>query len=530
MPNSNKHQVKIYDTTLRDGNQARNISFSLEDKIAIAKKLDELGIHYIEGGWPNKTNPVDLQFFQDIKKHDLKNSKIAAFGSTRAPNNKPEDDSILNSLVESGASVLTIFGKTWDLHVTEIIKCGLDENLAMIEDSIAFLKKNCEEVFFDAEHFFDGYKNNSEYAIKALEAAKNGGADCLVLCDTNGGCLPSEYKEIVEAVKERFPDTDIGVHNHNDTGCAVANSVVGVESGAVHVQGTINGIGERCGNADLCSIIPNCEIKLGNQVIGKESLAKLTEASLYVNEIANIHHNSHFPYVGQAAFAHKGGAHIDGVLKVSYSFEHVSPEVVGNERIFILSDQSGGATIVEKLKRFYPNIDKKDPLINTLLLKVKEKESLGYQFEVAEGSFELLAKKINGDYKDPFEVRGYRVIEEKRNGNDPYSEATIKVVAKDKAVHTAAEGDGPVNALDNAIRKALIKFYPELATVQLIDYKVLVIEGDSGTSSKVRVLIQSGDGSSSWGTVGVSENIIEASWIALIDSLNYKLMKEGISD
>ncbi len=519
-------QIKIYDTTLRDGNQDRNISFSLEDKLIIAKKLDELGVHYIEGGWPNASNPTDLQFFEEIRKVDLKHAKIAAFGSTRGLNITADEDPILKSLIDSKASVITIFGKTWDLHVTDIIKTTLAENLLMIEESISYLKKHCEEVVFDAEHFFDGYKSNSEFALSALDAAVRGGADCLVLCDTNGGMMPSEYGEIVSIVCKRFPGVEIGIHNHNDSGCAVANAIAGFEAGSTHVQGTINGIGERCGNADLCTIIANIELKLGYESIGKENLLKLTETSLFVNEVANIQHNSHLPYVGQAAFAHKGGAHIDGVLKKSISFEHVKPEVVGNERTLILSDQSGGATVVEKLKKIYPEIDKKDPLVKEILFKVKEMESQGYQFEVADGSFKLLAKKIKGDYQEPFVIQSYRVIEEKRNGVEPYSEATIKVYANDKVVHTAAEGDGPVNALDNAIRKALTKFYPQLASIHLKNYKVIVIEGDSGTSSKVRVIIESSDGNEVWGTVGVSENIIEASWIALIDSINYKLMKE----
>ena len=520
-------QIQIYDTTLRDGNQDRNISFSLEDKLIIAQKLDELGVHYIEGGWPNASNPTDLQFFKEVKKLDLKNSKIAAFGSTRGLNTSADNDPILRSLVESEAKVITIFGKTWDLHVTDIIKTTLDENLAMIKESITYLKKYCDEVIFDAEHFFDGYRSNPEYALAALGAALDGGVDCLVLCDTNGGLMPTEYAEIVKTVVAKYPAAAIGLHNHNDSGCAVANAIAGFEVGAMHVQGTINGIGERCGNADLCTIIANIELKLGKESIGKENLKKLTETSLFVNEVANIQHNSHLPYVGQAAFAHKGGAHIDGVLKKSISFEHVKPEVVGNERTLILSDQSGGATVVEKLKKIYPEIDKSDPIVKDILYKVKEMESQGYQFEVADGSFRLLAKKIKGDYAEPFTIQGYRVIEEKRNGGEPYSEATIKVFANDKVVHTAAEGDGPVNALDNAIRKALTKFYPQLADVHLKNFKVIVIEGDSGTSSKVRVTIESSDGNEVWGTVGVSENIIEASWIALIDSINYKLMKES---
>jgi 2-isopropylmalate synthase len=397
----------------------------------------------------------------------------------------------------------------------------------MIEQSVAYLKRSVDEVIFDAEHFFDGYKNHPEYAVKALEAALNGGASWLVLCDTNGGCLPLEYHAIVEKMVARFGSI-IGVHNHNDTGCGDANSIVGVQAGATQVQGTINGIGERCGNANLCSVIANLELKLGRHCIGRENLKKLTETAMFVSEVANIHHNSHLPYVGQSSFAHKGGAHIDGMLKSQMSFEHIDPEWVGNERLYVLSDQSGTATVVEKLKKYYPNIDKSDVRVREILNKVKKMESDGYQFEVAEASFRLLAQREIEGVTLPFTIQSYRVIEEKKAGVLPVSEATIQVIADGRRVHTAAEGDGPVNALDNALRKALLDFYPVLADMHLTDYKVLVIEGRNGTAAKVRVLIQSGDGQEVWGTVGVSENIIEASWIALIDSIQYKLAKSGI--
>jgi 2-isopropylmalate synthase len=518
--------IKIFDTTLRDGNQARGISLSLGDKIQIAKKLDELGIHYIEGGWPNPTSPTDLQFFERIKKEKLKNSRVTAFGSTRRPNNTPQEDAILSTLVASKMPVLTIFGKSWDLHVTEVIKTTLDENLRMVGDSVAYLKKNCEEVIYDAEHFFDGYKNNPDYAIKTLIAAADNGADCIVLCDTNGGCLPYEFQDIYEKVAKQVT-VPLGVHTHNDAGCAVANAMVAARLGTTHIQGVMNGFGERCGNANLCTIIPNLKLKLGIDVISDEQLRKIKEISVFISEIANVSHDQRQPYVGEAAFSHKGGAHIDGVMKVAKSFEHVDPALVGGARQYILSDQSGGSTIVEKLKKLKPDVNKKDPEVTKLLGHVKEMEHQGYQFEAAEGSFNLLMKKELDLYKEEFKFLGFRVIEELTTDGNLYSEATIKVQAFGKIEHTAADGNGPVSALDHAIRKALIKFFPSLASVHLVDYKVRVLDGREGTNAKVRVLIISTDGEEYWGTIGVSENIIEASWIALIDSLNYKLAKNN---
>ncbi|MEW6040875.1 MAG: citramalate synthase, partial [Elusimicrobiota bacterium] len=441
-------------------------------------------------------------------------------------NCKAEEDDILKCLVETAAPVLTIFGKSWDLHVTKVIKTTLEENLKMIEESVSYLKKRCEEVIYDAEHFFDGYKKNPEYAMKTLKAAINGGAEWIVLCDTNGGCLPIEYGEVFKKVKSAL-SCKLGVHNHNDSGCAEANTLVGVEFGAAHIQGTINGLGERCGNANLCTLIPDIELKLGKTSIGRENLKKLTEVSLFVSEIANVHHDYRQPFVGEAAFSHKGGAHIDGVLKESTSFEHIDPTLVGNERTYILSDQSGGSTIVEKLKKFLPDINKKDPAVNRLLLKVKSMEAEGYQFEAAEGSFRLLAKQELGLYREHFKFKGFRITGEKREDGSVFTEATIKVEADGRIEHTASDGDGPVNALDNAIRKALARFYPKINEIRLVDYKVFVINAKAATAAKVRVLIESTDGHEFWGTVGVSENIIEASWEALIASINYKLMKES---
>lgn len=517
--------VYIYDTTLRDGNQARGVSLSLEDKLLIAQKLDDFGVHYIEGGWPNPTNQVDMQFYPEVRKLNLKTARIAAFGSTRRPKTSAEKDAGLQCLIGTQAPVITIFGKTWDLHVTEIIKTSLDENLRMIEDSIAFLKKHSEEVIYDAEHFFDGFKENEAYAMKTLEAAIQGGADWIVLCDTNGGTLVHEVEEIFLKIKERV-DVPLGIHAHNDGGCADANSLICIANGANHVQGTMNGWGERCGNANLCTIIPDIELKLKQKTVGFENLKKLKDLSLYISEMSNVHHDIRAPYVGESAFSHKGGAHIDGVLKERRSFEHTDPSFVGNERTYILSDQAGGSTIVEKLSTFIPDVDKKDPRVKELLVHVKNMESQGYQFEAAEASFRLLAKKAMGMYIEPFQFRGFRVLEEKRANGEPFSEATIQVEVNGEVEHTAAEGDGPVNALDNAIRKALARFYPQMRDIRLTDYKVLVINAKEATAARVRVLIESTDGQEMWGTVGVSTNIIEASWLALIDSLNYKLMRD----
>ena len=518
-------KIVLYDTTLRDGNQALGINFSLNDKLRIVEKLDSFGIHYIEGGWPNPTNSIDRDFYFEIKKLKLK-SKISVFGSTKKSGTKAPNDPFLRMVAEANTSVATIFGKSWDLHVRKILCCSLSENLDMISESISFLKKTKDEVIFDAEHFFDGYKKNREYALKTLEAAKEAGADSIVLCDTNGGILPSEFISIFREVNELVDHIPLGVHTHNDTGCAEANSFLAVEAGATHVQGTVNGLGERCGNANLCTIIAGLQLKKGYKLISDDNLKKLTETSIFISEIANVSHDIRDPYVGESAFSHKGGAHIDGVRKVKESFEHIVPELVGNKRKFILSTQAGSATIIDKLRNLNLNLDKKDPLVKKVLKKIKQMESEGYYFEAAGGTFKLIVKNIIKEYKEPFLVKGFRVIEEKRENGEIISEATIKIVEKDIVVHTAAEGEGPVNALDNALRKALVKFFPSLREVKLEDYKVRVLDEREGTAAKVRVLIASTDGKEHWGTVGVSTNIIEASWIALIDSLKYKLMKD----
>ncbi len=516
--------VQIYDTTLRDGNQAIGIGLSLRDKLEVAEKLDALGVHYIEGGWPNPTNEIDSRFYPEVHKLNLK-AKIAAFGSTKRPGTKIEDDPFIADVVRANAPVATIFGKSWDLHVTDVIRCSLDENLTMISESVAYLKARKDEVVYDAEHFFDGYRANPDYAIRSLLAAQEAGADCIVLCDTNGGMLTGDFRRIFLDVQSKIT-APLGLHLHNDTGCAEANSIYGVELGAVHVQGTINGLGERCGNANLCTIIPALQLKLNIPLITDEQLASITETAIYVSDIANTGFNIRAPYVGEAAFSHKAGAHVDGVRKVRRAFEHIQPEQVGNKRNFVISDQAGSGTILEKLKDIRPDLDKKDPIVQNLLARIKDMEKDGYHFEAADGSFQLIVHEELGDFVQPFTIKSFRVIEEKHDTNPPVSEATIKVFDGDLEVFTAAEGDGPVDALSNALYKAVGAIYPVMKEVRLEDFKVRVLEGSQGTAAKVRVLIESSDGFERWGTIGVSTNIIEASWIALLDSIKYKLLKE----
>ncbi len=521
-------QIEIYDTTLRDGAQAEDISFSVEDKLRITKKLDEIGIHYIEGGWPG-SNPKDAEYFRKVRKLPLAFSKVVAFGSTHKPTNKVENDANLKALIEAKTQVVTIFGKTWDFHVKEALKISLEENLDIIYNSVSFLKKHVEKVFFDAEHFFDGYKNYSEYAMKCLKAAKDAGADCIVLCDTNGGTLPSMLKLIVAKVLEEV-DSSIGIHTHNDADCAVANSVIAVEMGANQVQGTINGFGERCGNANLCSIIPNLQIKLGYKCLKDEQLKRLRDLSRFVNEIANLRHFKRQPYVGDSAFAHKGGVHVSAVTKNPETYEHIRPELVGNSHRVLISDLAGKSNILRKAAELNIPLNPDSPQLQSILDELKSLEHQGFQFEGAEASFELLLKKLLGLHRRFFDLIGFRVIVSKRKEDeDPLSEATIMLKVGKNIEHTAATGNGPVNALDNALRKALYKFYPQLRSVKLHDYKVRVLTAGKGTSAKVRVLIESGDETSRWGTVGVSENIIEASWQALVDSIEYKLLKAPVS-
>lgn len=516
--------VKLYDTTLRDGTQSEDISFLLEDKIRITHRLDEAGIHYVEGGWPG-SNPKDVAFFKEIKKEKLRQTKIAAFGSTRRAKVTPEKDQNIKLLVQAEPDCITIFGKTWDFHVREALRISLEENLDLIHDSLAYLKARAPEVVYDAEHFFDGYRANPEYAIKTLQAAEAAGVDCITLCDTNGGNLPFMIAEIIDKVRNQIK-TPLGIHTHNDSECAVANSLMAVEHGIVHVQGTINGFGERCGNANLCSIIPALKLKMKHDCISDEQLRKLRDLSRYVYELANFAPPKHQAYVGNAAFAHKGGVHVSAIQRHPETYEHIRPEIVGNSTRVLISDLSGRANILAKAEEFNINLDSKDPVTLDILDNIKEMENRGYQFEGAEATFELMMKRALGTHKKFFTVTGFRVIDEKRHeDNQPVSEATVMVKVGGKFEHTAAEGNGPVNALDNALRKALEKFYPKLKEVKLLDYKVRVLPAGQGTASAIRVLIESGDKDSRWGTVGVSENIIEASYQALIDSIEFKLHK-----
>ena len=518
-------ELTLYDSTLRDGAQAEGISFSLEDKLMIARRLDDFGVDYIEGGWPNPTNPKDLEFFIRVKKLELKKAKITAFGSTRRAGNKPEHDAILNTLLSAETQVIALFGKSWDLHVTDVLGTTLDENLRMIQDSIAFLNASGREVLYDAEHYFDGYKNNPQYALDTLKAAEEGGAVLIVLCDTNGGCMPLEMQQIIAETKKVLT-VPFGIHTHNDSGMAVANTIIAVQSGAVQVQGTINGYGERCGNANLCTILPNLKLKLGIDCVSEAQLRELMKLSRFVSEIANVAHDHRQAYVGESAFAHKGGAHVDGVLKNTRSFEHVNPERVGNERRFLLSDQAGGSAVARMLEKVKPGAEKRDPIVGKILTEVKKKEHQGYAYEAANGSFEILARKVMGTHRTRFETQSFRTVIRRNVDGRLFSEAIVELLVDGREAHTVAKGDGPVNALDNALRKALEQFYPRIREVHLRDYKVRVLSSSDGTASSVRVLVESSDGREVWGTVGASENIIEASWEALVDSLSYKILKD----
>ncbi|MFP4617384.1 MAG: citramalate synthase [Spirochaetaceae bacterium] len=530
-------QVKVYDTTLRDGAQSVGVTFSIEDKLRIVRELDTLGVHYIEGGWPG-SNPKDEEFFERCRKMELKNAKIAAFSSTRAKNTKVEEDKTIGKLVESGAPVAAIFGKCWDLHVTEALSAGLEENLEMIRSSVEYMKRHAEEVIFDAEHFFDGYKNNREYAVACLKAAEEAGADWLVLCDTNGGTMPGEYRRISREVAQ-LTSTKLGTHAHNDSECAVANSLEAVSEGAQMVQGTINGFGERCGNANLCSILPNLSLKMGVETVPKEKLSLLKYVSHFVWEASNRTPEDHMPYVGNHAFAHKGGIHVSAVQKNPRTYEHIEPELVGNKRASTISELSGKSNVLEKLRKMnLPEVPDGE-LAGRLVAKVKELESRGYHFEGAEASFELLTAQLMGELEEWFTLKGYRVITWNNGDGKTWSEATIKASVpetvstrmghRDPVEHTSADGHGPVEALDKALRKVLEKFYPELRTTRLSDYKVRILNEEAGTSALTRVVMTSSDEDESWGTVGVSENILEASWQALVDSLIYKLKKSARS-
>lgn len=522
-------QVLIYDTTLRDGTQAEGVSVSVEDKLRIAEKLADFGIHYIEGGWPG-SNPKDKQFFKEVKKLNLKNTKIAAFGSTRRAYLKVDEDKQIQDLIKVETPAITIFGKSWDLHVTVALKTTLEKNLEMIFDSISFLKKYTDEVIFDAEHFFDGFKSNKEYALEVLKVAQQAGADFLVLCDTNGGTLPHEIEEIYKAVNNAGITTKLGIHAHNDSDTAVWNSIVAViKGGAVQIHGTINGFGERCGNANLCTIIPNLSLKLGYETIPKENLRKLKEISNFVADIVNLPVPKNMPYVGDSAFAHKGGVHASAVLKNPKLYEHINPEDVGNRRKILVSDLAGKSNIIYKARELGIELDEKDPVVNNIIQEIKELENYGYHFEAAEASLELLIRKHLGKLPKYFDLDAYRVLIARRyTDKTPISEATVRIKMNNSYEHTASLGYGPVNALDKALKKALVSKYPSLKEVELIDYKVRIVNESGGTAAKIRVLIESKDKDKKWGTVGVSDNIIEASWQAVVDSFIYKLLKDNV--
>lgn len=518
-------KVQIYDTTLRDGSQGEGISFSIEDKLRIVQELDNMGIHYVEGGYAG-SNPKDKEFFERVQELHLINVKLTAFGSTRRAGKQASEDQNLHQLLKAGTNVVTIVGKSWDFHVTDVLRASLPENLAMIEESVRFLVDNGREVIFDAEHFFDGYKSDPVYALETLEAAVKGGASCIVLCDTNGGTMPMETKKICESVinKIKIP---IGIHAHDDSGMAVANSIIAIQSGAIQVHGTFNGYGERCGNANLCTIIPNLKLKLGIDCISDENISNLTTTSRLISELANLPHDGSQPYVGRSAFAHKAGLHADAMQKNPHTYEHVNPELVGNERRILVSDQAGKSSLLTKLLKDHPELKKDSSELQTISNMLKETEKDGYQYEGAEGSFELKVHRIMKTHDKSFAFKGFTVLVERTENHQMRSQATIKLMDLNGNIeYQAAEGNGPVNALNKALKKALLAFFPQLNSVHLTDFKVRVLDAKSGTAAKVRVLIESSDGEQTWGTVGVSEDIIEASWEALVDSIEYKLYKD----
>jgi 2-isopropylmalate synthase len=514
----------IYDTTLRDGAQGEKINFSADDKIRIAQKLDDFGIDYIEGGWPG-SNPTDTKFFELAKEVSFKHARLAAFGSTRKPNSACEEDANLKALIQADTPAVTIFGKTWDLHVKEVMANTLGENLAMICESTAWLHSQGREVIYDAEHFFDGYKDNPEYAVETLDAAVSGGAHFVVLCDTNGGTLPFEIEEIMEEVGRRV-DVKLGIHTHNDSGLAVANTLTAVRLGAVMVQGTVNGYGERCGNADLTSVVPNLQLKMGFSCLDNGNMRRLTELSRYVSEVANMTPFNGRPFVGASAFAHKGGIHVNAIMKTPRAYEHMEPEAVGNARRVLMSDLGGKSNVDYKAKELGIKLGGNGFDSKRIAQEIKNMEHAGYQFDAAEGSFELLLKRLTGQFERLFHLESFRVAIEKDRDYPCRAYATIKISVGDQQEITAAEGNGPVSALDNALRKALNKFFPvDLKRMNLVDFKVRVIEGREGTSARVKVFIDSRDQERVWSTIGVSTDIIEASWQALEDSFQYKLSR-----
>lgn len=531
------NQIWIYDTTLRDGSQREGLSLSLEDKLRIARELDQLGVPFIEGGWPG-ANPKDVQFFWQLKEEPLTQAEVVAFCSTRRPNTTAAADPMLQPILAAGTRWVTIFGKSWDLHVIEGLNTTLDENLAMIQDTIEYLRSQGRRVIYDAEHWFDGYKHNPEYALKTLQTALNAGVEWLVLCDTNGGTLPHEVGKIVRDVVEAIaltksnqsPIPKLGIHTHNDSETAVANALAGVIAGVQMVQGTINGYGERCGNANLCSLIPNLQLKLGYNCIQNEQLARLTEASRLISEVVNLAPDDHAAFVGRSAFAHKGGIHVSAVERNPLTYEHIEPEMVGNQRRIVISDQSGLSNVLAKARSFGHELNKHDPACRQILGRLKELESEGYQFEAAEASFDLLMRDALGYRQQRFELKGFQVHCDMLQGiavNYRNAVATIKVAVNGEDILEAAEGNGPVSALDAALRKALKNFYPEIAQFYLTDYKVRILDGGAGTSAKTRVLIESSNGQQRWTTVGVSSNILEASYQAVVEGIEYGLLLQS---
>ena len=519
-------KVKLYDTTLRDGAQSEGISYSVMDKMRIAEVLDNLGIDYIEGGWPG-SNPKDMEFYLRMSKKPLKNCQLVAFGSTRKAHTRAEQDNNLRAILKSKSRLVTIFGKTWDLHIRDVLKTTLEENLNMIKDTVGFLISQGLTVFYDAEHFFDAYNANKEYSLRCLLAAEEVGAKAIVLCDTNGGTLTSEIKDIIRQIRPKIK-VSLGIHCHNDADLAVANSLAAVEAGCDMVQGTINGYGERCGNADLIPIIANLKLKMGIDCISDNKLKELTHVSHFVSEISNMKQRNDQPYTGSSSFAHKGGVHINAVMKNPKTYEHIEPALVGNRRRILVSELAGKTGVLIRAKDLELDLSKEDPQTKKILKLLQNLEHRGYHFEAAEASFDLLMKRALKKYKRFFDLEGFRVVVEKHSDKKITSEAIIKLKVKGAKEHTAAEGDGPVNALDNALRKALKDFYPTLSKMHLSDFKVRVLDEKAGTAAKVRVLIQSQDESDTWSTIGVSENIIEASWQALVDSIEYKLLKDKV--
>ena len=514
-------QIFVYDTTLRDGTQREGISLSCDDKLRIAQKLDDLGVAYIEGGWPG-SNPKDVEFFERASELNLTHAKIAAFGSTCRVGSDPAEDANIQAMLESGAPVCTVVGKSWGLHVKDVLKTTPEENLRIIEESVAFLKDQGREIVYDAEHFFDGYKSDPEYAMQTLGAAVKGGAVTVVLCDTNGGAMPWEVAQFVQEILARYPDVMLGIHAHNDGECGVANTIVAVDQGATHIQGTINGYGERCGNANLCSAIPDLELKMGYNCLPEGNLPDLTDVSHFVAEVANLAPDEHMPFVGQSAFAHKGGIHVAAMRRNVNSYQHIDPTLVGNQMRTVVSELSGRGNLFSKAEELELDVDDGDA-VAAVLEEIKALEARGFSFEAAEASVALMLHRQTPDYEPPFELIDFSATVEHRQGRGMFAEATVKVCVNGEVFHTVADGNGPVNALDAALRKALLPVFPRLGEFQLADYKVRILDSDSGTAATTRVLIDTQNHHRRWSTVGASANIIEASWLALADSMEFGL-------